>query len=609
VSIKKNDSIDLTKFDEVFCDSLQALDWAYNNGLKKTATIKTSAPALLWKNEANIKNIEKRWTVNELNNFQDTIKKLTENIFDAVKDQYGIEREIALTVSQTVYRFQKVIYKVACLEEDDFSGRRLFIYVDGKTGPAGNIMNSPWDQVLVSNPLFSTVNYTLTDDSWSVLTTQGVSRWKRFKVAGYETVIYRLAEKLMNKIPDRMFAKEVIMPNENELNIEIASELALQGVKVAKISLDNFNDSLNVNAKEYHNEIYELVYPVIRARVEKWVTPSAIEVSMSLFKSYLNKKLLQFDSLSNQWGHILNKKSIKNRVVLVNAPGNIKGHALSYACRKNDIPLLASQHGVTVEISEAHRNISVGFDNSIADVSFAYNSKIIDVEKKTYFHHSKHYLVGMPFRNIRMKQLDVSYKTTPPIVYISTNLYHMGLCLSTKTDYGRAKDEQDMVTLVLSQLPHKVRYKTYPEDNRRYADTDPLLNDVIKSTNIELFNNKVDMRYLVSDHRILVTACATSTLGWPVMSGKPVIFINQKNNNPLKSDAHKSLSKGLFVFDDDDPSFHNNLMVFLSQPLEIIEGLWEKKKNHRKEMIREYFTEYQGGAGKRAAKKILREYL
>lgn len=338
MSIKKNDSIDLTKFDEVFCDSLQALDWAYNNGLKKTATIKTSAPALLWKNEANIKNIEKRWTVNELNNFQDTIKKLTENIFDAVKDQYGIEREIALTVSQTVYRFQKVIYKVACLEEDDFSGRRLFIYVDGKTGPAGNIMNSPWDQVLVSNPLFSTVNYTLTDDSWSVLTTQGVSRWKRFKVAGYETVIYRLAEKLMNKIPDRMFAKEVIMPNENELNIEIASELALQGVKVAKISLDNFNDSLNVNAKEYHNEIYELVYPVIRARVEKWVTPSAIEVSMSLFKSYLNKKLLQFDSLSNQWGHILNKKSIKNRVVLVNAPGNIKGHALSYACRKNDIP-------------------------------------------------------------------------------------------------------------------------------------------------------------------------------------------------------------------------------------------------------------------------------
>jgi len=301
-------------------------------------------------------------------------------------------------------------------------------------------MNSPWDQVLVSNPLFSTVNYTLTDDSWSVLTTQGVSRWKRFKVAGYETVIYRLAEKLMNKIPDRMFAKEVIMPNENELNIEIASELALQGVKVAKISLDNFNDSLNVNAKEYHNEIYELVYPVIRARVEKWVTPSAIEVSMSLFKSYLNKKLLQFDSLSNQWGHILNKKSIKNRVVLVNAPGNIKGHALSYACRKNDIPLLASQHGVTVEISEAHRNISVGFDNSIADVSFAYNSKIIDVEKKTYFHHSKHYLVGMPFRNIRMKQLDVSYKTTPPIVYISTNLYHMGLFLSTKRDYGRAKD-------------------------------------------------------------------------------------------------------------------------------------------------------------------------
>ena len=27
------------------------------------------------------------------------------------------------------------------------------IYVDGKTGPAGNMMNSPWEQLLSPNPL------------------------------------------------------------------------------------------------------------------------------------------------------------------------------------------------------------------------------------------------------------------------------------------------------------------------------------------------------------------------------------------------------------------------------------------------------------------------
>jgi hypothetical protein len=185
----------------------------------------------------------------------------------------------------------------------------------------------------------------------------------------------------------------------------------------------------------------------------------------------------------------------------------------------------------------------------------------------------------------------------------------MGLCLSSKTDYGRAIDESKIITNVLGKLPHKVRYKTYPEDNRRYADIDPVLSIIDSANNIELFRKKIDMRYLVFEHRIFVTTCATSTLSWPVMSGKPVVFINQKNNNPLTNKAHASLSKGIFVFDDDDKNFHQNLREFLSQSLEEIERLWEEKEGAREEMIKEYFTAYSSGSGVRAAKIIIQEYL
>ena len=235
-----NKPANLSSYDVVFCDSLQALDWAYANGLPKSATIKTSSPAMLWKKAENFQNIESRWSVKELGRFQGDINKLIESVFDKVSSCNKFEREIALTASRSVYQFQKILYKAACLESDDFCNSRLFIRVNGKTGPAGNIMNSPWDKLLSSNKLFSVVDYRLQDDKWNLLTTQGVSLLRRLKIAGYETIIFRLALKVMDKLPRFIFNKELLMPDENELNIEVAARLIFKGVKLSKVELKHF---------------------------------------------------------------------------------------------------------------------------------------------------------------------------------------------------------------------------------------------------------------------------------------------------------------------------------------------------------------------------------
>ena len=607
--VQSSTSVDLSKFGVVFCDSLQALEWAYNNGLPRSAVIKSSAPAVLLSNKKNIYNVESRWTSTELNKFQNSIPGMSKELFNAALGVTGIERELALSVSNFAYHFQKIIYKSSCLEEGDFNNPRLFIYTKGECGPAGNIMNSPWDKLIKPNALFSTVQYTLKNDKWSLLTTQGVSYWQRFKVAGYETIFYRLIIKIMKFLPDWMFAREVIMPNENELNIEIAYSLIFSRVKITEAKLETLPDSKNLYSDKNTVDLYKAIFPIMCKRIEEWVTPSAVEVTKMLFKSHFEKHIEKFNLLVDAWDRsIVSKDNIK-QAVLVNAPGNIKGHSLSFICRKKDILLMSSQHGVTIEISKAHNILDIIFDNSVADVMFSYNSKIVDIEKKIYFNNARHHIVGMPMRLIRMKSAQTINRSTPSFVYISTNLYHMGFTEKAITDYEKAIFEKDIIIKVLSEIPHKVRYKTYPEDNRRYADEDPVLKNIRIADNIELFSNKIDMRYLISEHSVFITTGATSTLGWVVMSGKPVVFINQEHNSPLTKDAQISISNGIFVFNNNDKNFHKKLKDFLSQSVDDIERLWQKKKSAREEMIQNYFSEYKGGAGGRAAKIILKEYL
>ena len=602
--------MEFSKYNNVFCDSKEALEWAYDNGLPKDAIIKTSSPAMLWGEIPNIKHVEKNWNIDELSKFQTSIQTMSEDIFKAAISVKGVERELALAISQAAVKFQKVIYKSFCLNESDFVEPRLFIRVEGNGGPSGNNMNPPWDCLLGSNPLFTMVSYTLKDCNWKTLDTKGVSYWKRLQIAGYKTIIFRLAMKIINKIPDFFFKKELLIPNENELIIDTSASLILQGVRVTKLDIGMKDKKSTQNI--FTEELFSVVSCSLRERVEKWVTPSAIESVMLLFMDHIKSRLILFNQLTNQWDKSLAKKSNMKCAVLMNAPGNAKGQALSYVCRKKGIPLIACQHGVTIEISQMHGEVSSGFDNSVADAVLHYNVKNAEVGAKSYFSKSKSYVVGASSRHMRLKSAQKKTDSVDiPIVYISTNLYrgNLGTFIGWLTDYDRAKKERKIVTKILGKLPHRVLYKTYPEDNRRYADQDPILNDINKIDNVILFSKKIDMRYLLSAYKVIITSGATSTLSWPVMSGKPVIFINRKEKSPLTDEAYIELSKGLFIFNDNDSDFYKKLRLFLSKPIEEIEKLWGEKEADRKKMIRKYFSAYEGGAGKRAARVILKEYL
>ncbi|MEK9652326.1 MAG: hypothetical protein VW437_01005 [Betaproteobacteria bacterium] len=605
---------DFSNFDVVYCDSKIALEWAYENGLKTDAIIKTSSPSLLVLGNERFQNIELFWTKERFEKFQKTIQQHTEVVYDELRNSGRLCHEKSVCIAHATVLFQRILYKAACLRSDDLVIPSLIIKVEADGGIAGNNINAPWDRLLSVNKRSLTVTYEPDNASWTPLGTDGVSKWLRFRVAGLQTLVYRIACKIMPKLPNCIFNKEVLIPSENELVIDTASALALRWVKVSRVdpskhSLIPQHDLLRL--KQENEFALELIESLIRSRVCQWSQPEFVAHLLNIYKQDLRVRLNSFDQLVQGWSISLSESDIEQKAVLTNSPGNIKGQSLALACRYLKIPFVSAQHGVTIELDKLHGEVSCIYDNSVGDFTLAFNSMVAGEEDKSCFKKANQVVVGASARHLRMKSIARTKKSLHPMVYISTNLYrgNIGYFLGTQTDYQRATAEIELVNNVLGKIPHQLRYKPYPDDNRRYYDSDPVLDSLKSWSNIQLHQNKVDMRYLLASHQVVITSAATSTLSWPIFADKPVVFINWSRKSPLLDNARSELAQAMFIFDDCDPDFYKDLLHFLSKPISHIEELWEKKRPKREEIISRYFSSYGTSAGSRSAKFMLDNVL
>jgi hypothetical protein len=602
--------VDFSKYRNVFCDSVKALEWAYQQGLPRDSIIRTSSPAMLWTKNPNIVHIESCWSVDKMQEFQTTIQKFSEDIFDASVAVNGVKHEQALCISKASIAFQRKLFKAACIEADDLTESRLIIQVNSKQYGSRNAVNPPWKDILVSNPKACFVNYTLRSEKWSTLSTYGVPWWRRLHIAGWRTFLYRLLIRLEKYFPSYLFKRQIMIPNENELSIEIAFSLALRRCRLVRIEEKRIIDGNN-NCERLPM-IDNAIRAVVAERINKWVTPTLTESCTRMFLNEVHERLELYEKWKNIWTSSVsgNSSGIKS-VLMINSPVTTKWLPLVNVCRKKNIPVVSVQHGVTQEINASGEAFALS-DINASDCFIAYNKKSADIAQASNFILGKTFVSGISGRHLRMKALSYSDTCMTPIVYISTRLYkgNIGGIDTWMTDYGMAQWEYNLINNVFNKLPHKVRYKTYPEETRRYADPDIVSNDIASNcSNIELFDEKVDMRYLVNQHQVLVTSYATSTVSWAIMSGRPVVFINAKNNGALSQEAYESFKEGIFVFDDVEDNFHENLKNFLSKPIEEIMKLWGQKKTARDHMIHNFFTPYSSDSGKRAAEMIVDKYL
>ncbi len=597
-----SNNIDLSSFSNVFCDSKNALLSAYDNGLSHDALIRTSSPALLFDNNTNIHHVESRWTINELREFQESIQVFCQDIYDAIPSDGKLSHAEKLVVAYTASQFQKILYKAACLSDNDLNNKILFIKVSTEGDSSYEKINTPWDKILSNNENLKPYIYKPphnTDHSTSP------SLIQRMKLSGLSGIVYRIMILYGRLFPQIFWKGRALVSSENELIIDTSFHLLINRIKPESVSYSCPKTDFN----EF--ELYQdKLLPVIRKRLKRWVVPGVVEHMCDIFfhEVGLNRKIYrEWLSVFDDAIHSTDKKSI----LLTNSPVNIKELALSEICNKRHIPVISAQHGVSREISKLHSEFHIQYETNIADLFLAYNHTAANKVVDTYYNKGSAYTVGISKNHFRIRKNILSSDHVKDILYLSSNIYKGNVAgFGTHiTDYDRAINEDKILSKVLSKIPYAITYKAYPECTKRYIDKDPVLDKISQYKNVSLFSDNIDARYLFEDYRIIIVSGATSTISWALYSGKPVVFINHKHKIPLSDDAHSWFSKSLFLFDDWDSDFYSRLRGLLSLPPDKIYHLWRKKENIRNKMISKYISSYSGNSGQRASQVILDRYF
>jgi hypothetical protein len=584
---------DFSKYDVVFCDSLEALRFANKNGLSSDAIVKTSSPAVLSSALYNTYRVDCKWNIEKFKEFDKLMSDFIQDVYEEIKRNEELT-EYAHSVARFSWGINLFLYKASCIDKEDLTERRLVIDVEDDKG----ILNPPWKKLLSNNQKSDWISVELKHKPQKNINSTRIPIFDKVRIAGFESIVYKFIIGIYNFYPKYLSKGEIAVASDNELIVEACYELIKRRYKIKPIRPKKV--SLEISRTTF-SQIKKAINTTVSKYINNMVHGDLVDVCVSHYFDNLKKHLDQYTSMNNGFLSVIDSYANKTDVIFMNAPSSNKGIALYNACSGN-IPLVSAQHGVTDEICGSCKPGEVAMEINASDVFLAYNDEETQVSEKSIFKKGKGFSVGMSLRHLRMKHSPVFFRYKEPIVYISTNLYKgnggMGGYL---TDYEKFIDEKNFIENVLAKLPHKVLYKTYPEQKIRYADMDPIFDIIKKYKNITLFEKKIDMRYLMMRHRVIITSKATSSLSWAMMSLKPLVFINSNTNSPLTYNSYNSFKKGVFLFDKDHPDFYRNITELLSYPIEKIESMWEDKALYRDDTIRRFITKYRGKAGKRSA--------
>jgi hypothetical protein len=601
-------SLNYSDYPVIFCDSLKALDHARNNGLSPSAKIKTCSPILGLLNDPQIEYLEANWHKEQLNRYQLSLDPITRKVFEKIEEAFpGFGQISAISMA----RFHRVIYKAALLTKDDFTTKRLAIDLKPERESEKSHIIPYWEYLLKLNPHFQSINYKNTENE-VFEPTPTPPFYERYFLGGWRSILYRLALKYW---PDFIKPrKNILILFENELLIDTVASLILKGNRPIRMPA-NASQFQGISDQLFQ-EIFALTAQIITPQIKQWVVPEGHESCLNFFKEKMYAELNSYTKYINFWNSSFEKLDQKNNqyTLLTSKAGVPISLAACHVATARNIPIIGFQHGVSQEICDRHDELSVYYDGNSVDLYIGYNSEACKKEQTLSYTHRCNVLdVGMSSRHIKIAGLKKANKTTTtPLIYISVNLYrgNSGTFCGATTDLERAQMEMSLIQNVFGKLKHGITYKTYPADNRRYWDPDPVNSILADYKNIQPYYKKIDMRFLLGNYRLAITEKASSTVSWPLLSNIPLVFIDWEHEFALSKEAAEQFKESVFYFNASNPSFEKDLREFLNQDLDVIERLYADKAQARSRLIKQYFSSYLDmKSGSRAAEFISNTYL
>ena len=423
--------------------------------------------------------------------------------------------------------------------------------------------------------------------------------WTRLTFASRTSLGYRFAAKISRALGRSGPKGSILVIRENELLKDTAFALAKRGFAIHLLRYPTVTEAEAVAAApRLDDRFVSCIQDCLRAALPERV---AALVARG-FKGRAERALGRYRVLSDKLSDAIGAMShLRPQGILSNVKFEAEAVAIRTAAQRKRLPNFVFSHGFAAETSEREVAYHARHENALGDVSFVFTKTAKETLDRNPMRVGDCAAVGLSSEYAR-RRMSRPPAGLPPVWYISTALYNgtMPIMCVGYTDNQIADYEKDVVRNVLAPLPHRVMYKAYPA--YRYIDPDPVLTLAAAQPNIELYLDRIDLRYIVSKARIFVTSRATSTMSLCLFSGRPTIFIDHPDQVPLRDDARAAFRDGAFLIDARNPDWQDEARALLSRPLEDIENAWREKDAARRDLIRRFFSDpLDGHAGRRAA--------
>ena len=591
------------RFEQIFCDSIDALNFFMKNSLEKNVLIKTSSPNILLNPRyKNICHLENKIIGEKLKKFQKSIHPFTKEVFETLKKTSNAR--ISSIASNQATFFQRLLRKVVCLEKKDNEKKTLIIKLETGNKELNELVNTQWEEVLVKKNFY----YKTFDVEHF-----GIKNYKIFRPSildhinlnSFDTNFFFFYKRLKSLISSKKKNGIFLIFREDHLLREISSHLLRKGIQL------KFFENPEIPIKPFSNnrfkEIRDILYPVISSHCMKWVEEEYLKNIVEFFFRKLKYDLDQYNSYSIFFEKYLDRID-QELLCATSYPGLTKYIALSHQLKKKKIKLISTQHGINREINSYYSEGLTFLENNFADLLFLNNIEGKRVSDRSPFAFGKTKVIGTPKQMSSKKKIkSISSFFNKQIFYVSTRTSsaNYNMLNGFQTDYERVLEEIDLVENIFGKLKKKIYYKAYPYMNY-YVDRDPVHEKIDEIENIKLIYNSKDLHNYFDQISLIITSRATSTLSWCILSDIPVIFIDHDKEFRLKDSARNIFKESIIFFDKNKKSFNKDLFDYLSKPMSLIKRDWNNKASKRENLIEKYISTQQGqAAGKIAASYLL----
>ena len=494
-------------------------------------------------------------------------------------------------------RMEPLFAKAISLENEDFKNNVIIQKVKGSKNDS--VFNTKIDKFLNLQKL-KIINYYYKDNYNYNL---NETRFDNLKVQSFKTLFYYILKRLsfLNSILG--YKGKIFLLHETFFIRETVMSLFKYGYSfkvIRPLTVKKKDLALNdINIPGLKKIFFQFLNKLLGSQKEK-----------KECKNFLYREFIQYISyhLAYQtvWREFILNQKKKPKAIMSGYPKNYIYTSLREASSEFNIPIITYQHAVTPEIINEcfiEHNKSVT-DSCFSDYFFCFNK----ASKKYYenkYSVAKCIPTGLPQEISNQVICPFTKKRSKHLTYVSSNLYAGNVNSVVQKgiiDYDIAKEEIELFDKVFSKLSHKIYFQSYPKAPR-YIDPDPIIEFLKKIKNTEILDKNKDLKFLRTQPTIFVSKNMTSSIGYLLLSGRPIIFLNYMSQF-IRKELRNKFKEILFFFDEKEKNFFQNVKNFLKQPLELIDNEWEKKRKKRKKFISNYLGSNDGKAGERAAKLI-----